>query len=128
MEYWSVGVLIPKTITPSFHHSITPLHSCFLHITDKRFPLVNRHVGIAHQRRQLVDHVPFGESFPTPMPGHADVMNQLAVEREGTNAPRHQRLGPDACPRRGDPAPVEVSNAFFGGELRTDFDEEFWLQ
>src|SRR4030095_1906588 len=123
MEYWSENPLLYYSITPSLQ-----CPSGFLHVAHKRFSLVYRNVRIGYEGRQLVDHIAFGKSFVAPVPGHADLVDDFAVDSEGAQPPRDQSLSADLCPRAGDFAPVEILDAFFLGQLGTDLDEQLGLQ
>src|SRR5499426_4436515 len=101
--------------------------SRFLHIADKRFSLVNRNVRIGYERCQLVDHIAFGKSFVTPVPGHADLVNDLTVDIEGAHPLRDKRLGANLRARAGYLTPVEILDAFLLSQLRTYLDEQLGL-
>src|SRR2546429_7437954 len=71
-------------------HALQPMHTVVsvknpmgsgisgpLHVADERLALVDRHVGIADPGREIVDDIPGGKPHPTPVPGHADVMDGL---------------------------------------------------
>src|SRR5262249_59091559 len=88
----------------------------------------DRPVRMGDEVGQLVDDVPGGQPFITPMPGHTDLVNDFAVDREGAQPPRDQSLRANLRAWAGDPAPVEILDAFLLGQLGTDLDEEFWLQ
>src|SRR5580700_4893555 len=93
----SVKNPIGSAITPpgrELDHCST-LASRFLDVAHKRLAFVNRYVGIADQRRQLVDDLALHEPFITPMPGHSDVVDGLAIYLQRAQAPRHQCLRAD---------------------------------
>src|SRR3984957_15247339 len=93
----SVKKPIGSAITPpglELDHFSTPA-SRFLDVADKRLAFVNRYVGIADQRRQLVHDIAGHQPFITPMPGHSDVMEGLAVDLQRAQAPRDQCLRTD---------------------------------
>src|SRR6266545_2723341 len=115
LEYW---VKTHYSIIPVLHYS--NLHSCFLHVANKRFSLVYRNVRIGYEGRQLVDHIAFGKSFVAPVPGHADLVNDFAVDFERLHTARDQSLGTDLRARAGNFAPVEVFDTFLLGQLGTD--------
>src|SRR6202022_2959373 len=54
-----------------FRH--TNSRSSLLDVADERLSLVNRHVGIADKRRQLIDDIAGDEAFVTPVPRHSDM-------------------------------------------------------
>ncbi len=89
---------------------------------------MHRNVRIGDQGRQLVDDVSRGQAFIAPVPGHADLMNDFAVDVEGAHPPRDQSLGADLRARAGDFAPVEILDAFLLGQLGTDLDKQLGLQ
>src|SRR5262249_24714536 len=97
--------------------------SRFLHVTHKSFSLVHRDVRIGDEGRSLVDHIALRKSFVAPVPWHADLMHDLAVDSERTHPARDQSLGPNLRPRAGDLAPVEILDSLLFGKLGTDFDE-----
>ena len=100
----------------------------FFDITHKRLPLVHRNVRVGYQRRQLIDNVSRGQTFIAPVPRHAHLVDDFAVDLEGPHPARDQGLGADLRPRAGDIAPVEVFDASLLGQLGTDLDEKLWLQ
>src|SRR6266496_1706802 len=104
--------------------SILDSASRFLHITHERFSLVHRDVRIGYERRQLVDHIAFGKSFVAPVPGHADLVNDFAVDFVWLHTARDQSLGTDLRARAGNFAPVEVFDTFLLGQLGTDLNEQ----
>ena len=89
---------------------------------------MDRHVRIADQGRQVVDHVARGESFVAPMPRQSHMVNRFVFQPVGPNAARHQRLGADGAARRGDDHPVGVVHADLLGMFRRDLAEQFGLQ
>src|SRR2546421_7428525 len=48
-----------------------------LHVADERLALVDRHVGIADERGQLVDDVTGDDALVAPVPRHADLVDGL---------------------------------------------------
>src|SRR4029434_8735632 len=108
--------------------SILDSASRFLHVTYERFSLVNRNVRIGYERCQLVDHIAFGKSFVTPVPGHADLVNDLAVDLERLHPARDQSLGANLRARARDFTPVEILDAFLLGQFGTDLDEQLGLK
>ena len=93
----SVKNPIGSAITPpggELDHFST-LASRFLDVADKRLALVNRYVGIADKRRQLVHNIAGHKPFITPMPGHPDVVEGLAIDLQRAQAPRDQCLRTD---------------------------------
>jgi hypothetical protein len=66
------------------------LASRFLDVTDKRLAFVNRYIGIADKGRQLVHDIAGHKPFITPMPGHSDVVDSLAIDLHRAQAPRDQ--------------------------------------
>src|SRR5205809_6391381 len=88
MEYWFKN--------PLLHYSISPiLQFCsrLFHIADECLSLVNRNVRIADQRCQLVDDIAFGNHLVTPMPGHADLLNDLTFNGERAQPAGEERYG-----------------------------------
>src|SRR5580693_829966 len=71
------------------------LASRFLDVADKHFAFVNRYVGIADKSRQLVHDIAGHKPFITPMPGHSDVVDGLAIDLQRAQAPRDQCLRTD---------------------------------
>ena len=104
------------------------LLSRFFDVAYERFPFVHRNVRIGDQGRQLVDDVSGRQAFITPVPGHADLVDDFAVDSERPHPPRDQSLGADLRARAEDSAPVEILDAFLLSQLGTDLDEEFGLQ
>src|SRR4029077_7650987 len=96
--------------------------SRFLDIANKRFSLMHRNVWIGYEGRQLVDHVPRGYTFITPVPGHADLVNDFAVDSEGAHPARDESFGANLGAGAGDLAPVEILDALLLRQLRTDLD------
>ena len=88
---------------------------------------MDRHVGVADQRCQLVDDVTGDEALVPPVPRHADLMDHLAVDREGPQPPGDQRLGADLGAGRADAHPVEILDALVGGQLGRELDEQLRL-
>src|SRR5205809_5306194 len=123
MEYWFKN--------PLLHYSISPiLQFCsrLFHIADECLSLVNRNVRIADQRCQLVDDIAFGNPLVTPMPGHADLVNDLTFNGERAQPAGDERLGADGATRTRDLDPVKVRDLLLGGEFRADLDEKLGLQ
>src|SRR6266699_2331148 len=60
------------------HVSLRSERLGFLDVADEGFSFVNRDVRLADERRQLIDDVAFGEALVSPVPGHADLMDDLA--------------------------------------------------
>ena len=58
----------------------------FLHVAHKRLALVHRNVRIGDQRRELVDDVAGGQAFIAPVPGHADLVDDFAVDLKRPHA------------------------------------------
>src|SRR5258705_13433425 len=100
----------------------------FLHVANKRLCLVHRNIRIGDERRELVDDVSSGQAFITPVPRHADLMHDFAVDSEGAHSPRDQSLSADLRAWAGDSAPVEILDPFLLCQLGTDLDEKFGLQ
>src|ERR1700678_665293 len=93
----SVKKPIGSAITPpgrKLHHFST-LASPFLDVAYERLAFVDRYVGIADQRRQLVYNIAGHQPFITPMPGHSDVVDGLAIDLQRAQAPRDQCLRTD---------------------------------
>src|SRR5688572_22148192 len=84
---------------------------------------MDRDVRIAHERRQLVAGVTRAEPLIAPVPGHADLVDDLPVDAQGPQTARDERLRADAGARAGDFDPVQILEPFLGGELWTDLDE-----
>src|SRR5438105_3872734 len=61
-----------------------------LHVAHECLALMHRDVGIHHQRRQRVDDVAGRVALVAPVPWHANLMHQLAVDREWAQSPGYQ--------------------------------------
>src|SRR5439155_20736215 len=107
-------------------HPTSP--SSLFHVAHEGLSLVNRHVRIADQRGQLVHDVAAGEALVAPVPRHADLVHDLAVDGERTQATGDQRLRADLAARARDRDPVEIRDLLFPGELGTELDEELRLE
>src|SRR5262249_32162185 len=113
------------------HYSSTPTlqsASRFLQIADKRFCFVHRDIWIGYQRCQLVDDVARGKAFIAPVPRHTDLVDDFSVDIEGTHPLGDQRFGANLRARTRYLAPVEIVDAFFPRQFRTDLDEQLWLE
>src|SRR5688572_16843541 len=97
------------TLPPSERERL-PTASRFLHVADEGFAFMDRDVGIADERGELIHHVAGADAFPAPVPRHTDLMHDPAVDRERPQPPRHQRLGAHLRAWRADPHPVEIAN------------------
>ena len=62
------------------------------------------------------------------MPGHADLVDDLALDRERAHPAGNERLGSDGATRTRNLDPIEVRDFFLGGQLGTDLDEELRLE
>src|SRR5207249_315832 len=85
-------------------------------LADERLPLVNRYVGIRDEGCELVGGVAGDQPLIAPVERHTDVVDRAAVDGEGAQTPRHQRLAADAATQRRHGDPVGVADAFFGGQ------------
>src|SRR5688572_17384150 len=107
----SVKNPIGSAITP-------PLRSLrLLHVADEGLALVDGHVGIAHERGELVARVARAESLVAPVPRQADLVDDLSVDAQRPQPARHERLGADGGARTADLHPVDVLDALLGGKL-----------
>src|ERR1700677_832797 len=125
----SVKNPIGSAITPPGHEldHFSTLTSRFLDVADKCLAFVNRYIGIADKRRQLVHDIAGHKPFITPMPGHSDVVDGLAIDLQRAQAPRDQCLRTDMRSRASYSDPVEILNAFFLRQLRTDLHKQLGL-
>src|SRR5438034_569694 len=53
--------------------------SRLLHVADECLAFVDRHIGVTHPGGDIVDHIPGGEPHPTPVPGHADMVDEGVI-------------------------------------------------
>src|SRR6202022_1543129 len=109
-----------------FRH--TNSRSSLLDVADERLSLVNRHVGIAAKRRQLIDDIAGAEAFATPGPRHSDMMDGPAIDLERTKAACDEGFRSDLRSRARDAHPVEILNSLFLRQLRADLHQQLRLQ
>ncbi len=100
----------------------------FFHPADENLGLVDGHVGVANQGREIVDDVALADPLVSPVPGHAHVMDDLAVNQEGPDARSDERLGADGCTRSDDLHGFQVDHADPPGMLGAELDEELGLK
>src|SRR5687767_6105660 len=106
--------------------NVTPLNP--FNVAHEGLAFVNRYIWIADERRELVHHSTGDDTFISPVPWHADLVNRPAVDLQRPKPPRDERLGADFRTRARHAHPVEIADAFLGGELGTDLHEQFRLQ
>src|SRR3989454_386381 len=85
--------------------------SRLLHVADERLAFVDRHIGVTHPGGEIVDHISGGEPHPTPVPGHADMVDEFAADAHHADTIGHERLGANVTARRADAHPVEVNSS-----------------
>src|SRR6266850_2113943 len=107
---------------------LTTHHSLPDHITHKHLRLVDRHIRIADQRRQVVDHVALTDTLVAPVPGEADVVDQFVLQLIWPDAAGHERFGADGAARRRDAYPFGIAYADLLGMLGRNLAEQFRLQ
>src|SRR5947207_372007 len=57
------------------------------HVAHEHLRFMNRHIGVADQGRQVIDHVSLNQSFVAPVPGQTDVMDRPIFQLVGSNSP-----------------------------------------
>src|SRR5437016_12977659 len=101
--------------------------SRLLHVADERLAFVDRHIGVTHPGREIVDHVSGGEPHPAPVPGHADMVDEFAAHVHDANTIGHERLGANVAARRADADPVEVPDPLPLGWPLADRAGHLWM-
>src|SRR2546425_8424973 len=74
--------------------------SRLLHVADERLAFVDRYVGVADPGGEVVDDVARAQTHPTPVPGHADVVDALAADVHHADAVRHERFRANPTDRK----------------------------
>src|SRR6266403_759964 len=90
--------------------------SGLVHVTHEGLPLVNGYVWIADECGQLVDDVATRQPLVAPVPRHADLVHEFAVDGERTQPTGDESLGADGAPGARDRDPVQVRDLLLGGE------------
>ena len=97
-------------------------------IASERLALVNRRVGIANNSREHIHDISRGITLQDEMPRHADLVDAPAGDLKRPKAFGDERAALDLAARGGDHDPVQVGNAFLGGELGWNLGETFGLK
>src|SRR5262245_64671218 len=70
-------------------------HPHLAEVADKHLGFMDTDVRIAHQGREIVHHITDRNALVAPVPGHAHVVELLAIDDVWTHALGDQRLGLD---------------------------------